>query len=265
MGTIIERFSSSMRSHSPLVWIIAINTGIFFVLRISAAVMNLSGHPELQETMLGYVEMPSSIEDFAHRPWTAVTYMFCQFDAMHIIMNMLILYWMGTLFAFTASNRRIMQLYIAGGLGGAALFLLWFAIMPPASETFLIGSSASVFAIMTAAAIKMPKTRVRLVLIGDVQLRWIVLTILALDLIIGTGGDNFGGHLAHLGGVIVGATYALSPAVRSKRKDIAKPLDSSFDDTATLDIILDKIRSSGYASLTADERRRLFEISSRIK
>ncbi|MDE5687270.1 MAG: rhomboid family intramembrane serine protease [Paramuribaculum sp.] len=265
MGTIIERIYRSLRSQSPLIWIIAVNTGIFFLLRIAAAVMNLSSHPELQETMLGYVEMPSSIEDFAHRPWTAVTYMFCQFDALHIIMNMLILYWIGTLFAFTASNRRVLQLYIAGGLGGAAVFLIWFAIISPVSATYLIGSSASVFAIMTAAAIKMPRTRVRLMLIGDVQLRWVVLTILALDLIIGTGGDNFGGHLAHLGGVAVGAAFTLLPSVRSRNKKIASSLDSSSDDTATLDIILDKIRSSGYASLTADERRRLFEISSRIK
>lgn len=264
MGAIIDRFGRMFRRHSSLIWIIAVNTTIFFVLRIAAAVMNLSGHTELQDTMLGYVEMPSAFGALAMRPWTVATYMFSQFDAMHIIMNMLILYWIGTMFAFTASSRRIWQLYVAGGLGGAALFLIWFAMVPSSAVTYLIGSSASVFAIMTATAIKMPRARVRLLLIGDVELRWIVVAILAIDLLIGTGGDNFGGHLAHLGGVVAGAAYALLP-LRSKRKAPVRPLDTQADDSRSLDIILDKIRSSGYASLTAEERRRLFEISSRIK
>lgn len=248
-------------------WLVGINLLIFVVLRLTAAILHLSGFDALQQSVLQWVELPGSPSALLSRPWTLVTYMFSQFEAWHLIFNMLMLFWIGQLFTLAYGSRRLILLYIVGGLAGAVVFIAACTLAPGLNgDMLLTGSSASVFAILTATAMLMPRAPINLVLLGEIQLRWVVISLIVIDLCLGAGGDNFGGHLAHLGGVATGIFYPYALkwlAVRKKKGH--RRVHSSQADTQNLDVILDKIKMSGYASLTQEERKRLFEISSRIK
>ncbi len=88
-----------------LIWIVGINIAAFLCLRIIAVVLNLSGNIHLQQPMLEWVALPATLERLASRPWTVLTYMFCQYEAQHLILNMLILYWAGSLYAGMAKTE----------------------------------------------------------------------------------------------------------------------------------------------------------------
>lgn len=281
-----------------LVWI---NIAVFVLLRITAIVCMFAGTPGFLEEVMRQVQLPSHLSTLATRPWTVITYMFSQYDVLHILFNLLWFYWFGTLFRMVSTPRQMLALYIYGGLGGAVMFLLAYNLIPTFAYThgWLIGSSASVIAIVTATAILMPDFRMHLLFIGSVSLKWIAIATIGLVLI-GVTGSNAGGEFAHIGGVIVGAWYGL---MMKRGQDITRPLNRLFDmfvngwhsitsirlrnktpkssykyqsssasspsinddDRAQLDEILDKIKKSGYAALTPEERKRLFDVSRRMK
>lgn len=307
----LRQLRRSFSASTMLMKIIWINIGVFVVLRLTAIGGIFSGNPDFINAVLGYVQLPSSPLTLLTRPWTLLTYMFAQYDLMHIVFNLLWLYWFGTLFMMIATPRQLLALYLLGGLGGALLFIAAYGCLPMFAMHYgmLIGSSASVIAIVTATAILMPDFRMNLLFIGSVSLKWIAIITIFLVLI-GVTGNNAGGEIAHIGGVAVGALYAL----RMKRgHDITAPFNRAFDrmanlwnsvtsaawsrsrsarpaqsprpataasshkqekqneptcsrsDREVLDSILDKIKKSGYAALTPEERQRLFDVSRKIK
>lgn len=267
---VIDKIAGFLRNGSALRLLVGSNVLMFLILRIGAVILHLGGNGHLQQPMLQWVELPASFMLLLHRPWTLFTYMFSQFDAWHLIFNMLMLYWIGHIFTFTSTSARLVILYISGGLVGATVFIFASLLAPGLNQNdFLIGSSASVFAIMTAAAVAMPKLPVNLLFFGEVQLRWIVIALIAVDLCLGAGGENIGGHIAHLGGVAAGLLYPYAVKLVNrlpKRKPVRKArVTSNINDVRNLDEILDKIKHSGYSSLTPDERKELFEISNHIK
>lgn len=297
----LRQLRRSFSTSTMLMKIIWVNIGVFVVLRLTAIGGIFSGNPDFINAVLGYVQLPSSPGVLLTRPWTLLTYMFAQYDLMHIVFNLLWFYWFGTLFRMVSTPRQMLALYIYGGLGGAVMFLLAYNLIPTFAYThgWLIGSSASVIAIVTATAILMPDFRMHLLFIGSVSLKWIAIATIGLVLI-GVTGSNAGGEFAHIGGVIVGAWYGL---MMKRGQDITRPLNRLFDmfvngwhsitsirlrnktpessykyqsssasspsidddDRAQLDEILDKIKKSGYAALTPEERKRLFDVSRRMK
>lgn len=169
----IRQMRRSFDGSTMLMKIIWINIGIFILLRVAAIVCMFAGCPDFINTIMSYVQLPSNPATLATRPWTIVTYMFAQYDVLHILFNLLWLYWFGTLFMMVATQRQLFALYILGGLGGALLFLVSYAVMPVFAfhNAMLIGSSASVIAIVTATAILMPDFRMHLLFIGSISLK----------------------------------------------------------------------------------------------
>lgn len=223
----LRQLGRNFNGSTMLMKLIWVNIGVFVALRLAAIVCVFSGNPGFLNHIMSYVQLPSNTLTLMTRPWTVVTYMFAQYDVLHILFNMLWFYWFGSLFMMVATSRQLFALYILGGLGGAALFLLSYATLPGLAwhSGVLIGSSASVIAIVTAAAILMPDVRIHLLLIGSISLKWIAIATIGLVLI-GVTGSNAGGEIAHIGGVIVGAVYAL----RMRRgHDITRPFNEVFD------------------------------------
>lgn len=279
----IDRLRTGFRESSTLMKVVWINVAVFVLLRLIAIVFVFSGHPEYIDKMLAQVELPSWPSVFISRPWTLVTYMFSQYDLLHVVFNMLWLYWFGTLFRMTASARHLLALYFCGGLAGAALFMVGYMVLPMFQSSYgsLIGSSAAVIAIVTAVAILMPHFKMHLLFIGSVSVKWIAIVTIVLVLI-GMTGSNAGGEIAHIGGVVAGVIYALwmkrgCPRIRlsmptRRRTSTATHAATgssggglSREERAELDAILDKIKKSGYPSLTPAERDRLFSVSRKIK
>lgn len=288
---VIDEMRSGFTRATMLMKIVWINVGVFVILRLMAIFGMFSATHGFIDFVLHWVEMPSRPALLLTRPWTPLTYMFAQYDLLHILFNMLWLYWFGTLFRMRCTARQMLALYIYGGLGGAVLFFAAYNLMPlfAGSTGWLIGSSASVMAIVTATAILIPDFRMNLFLIGSVSLKWIAIATIVLVLV-GISGNNAGGEIAHVGGILTGALFATR---LRKGRDITRPLNSLLDrcanlgrrsrtarrpapsassrpgmseaDRRELDIILEKIKKSGYSGLTPDERRRLFDLSRNIK
>ena len=287
MARVIDRSYMGGGRSSLLLWLIGINIAVFLALRIVSVAGNIGGHDEWLNGVLRWIELPGNMQLFVTRPWTAVTYMFTQYDVFHILFNMLWLYWFGELFLTLGTERRMAILYLYGGIAGAAFYGLTSLIIPTGAAGALIGSSAAVLAIVIATAIMMPDFKVGLLLFGPVSIKWIAIFTLIFDLA-GLGGNNMGGHISHIGGALAGVAYGLGmrsgyditrPAAAlgrlwkrlwySGRNKITRRQTNqsatSPKDVAELDSILDKIKRSGYGALTARERKTLFEISSRIK
>jgi hypothetical protein len=300
MATTIETALKRFASATMLMKIVVINIAVFLVLNIISIVMIFAGEESGRFIVEQWVAMPGNFGRLARHAWTPLSYMFSQIEPLHLIFNMLWLYWFGIVFQLMSTPKRMIGLYLLGGLGGAALYLLAVNTIPyfAGHGGLLIGSSASVIAIVTATAIMAPDYRMNLLFLGAVSLKWIAIVTIGIDLLSVTG-SNAGGHIAHLGGAVVGAIFALG---LKRGHDITAPLNSLIDaivnlfrrrpkvrparfrasgapsaprpkapsaasaaDQAELDNILDKIKKSGYSSLTADERARLFDVSRRIK
>lgn len=274
------------------VYIIVVLIGVFSVL------FNMGDG----NAVIKYVELPSSLPLLLHRPWTLLTYMFLHEQFTHILWNMIALYVFGRIFIDFYSLRHFVGTYIMGGLFGGIAFVLSYNLFPYfapyVGSSYLIGASASVLAIVVASAVRNPDYRINLLLIGSVKLSTFAIITVAISVLM-LSGNNAGGNFAHLGGALAGwlVAYMLNKGV-----DVTSVVNKPIDWIATLfkketyrrkpkpkfkysaggsrnadyeynarkkaseaevDRILEKIKKGGYASLTDDEKKRLFDASSK--
>ena len=225
---VIDDMRAGFARSSTLMKIVWVNIGIFVLLRIAAIVCVFSGKPDTINLILSQVELPSSVSTLLTRPWTLLTYMFAQYDLLHIVFNMLWLYWFGTMFRMVCNSRQLLVLYLYGGLAGGMLFIAGCNTLPLFHGNqygSLIGSSAAVIAIVTAVAILMPHFKMHMLFIGAVSVKWIAIATIVLVLI-GVTGSNAGGEIAHLGGVLTRALFAIR---LKKGSVITAPLAAIFD------------------------------------
>lgn len=300
---IIDDIRRTYKQSSMLMRIIFINIGVFLCLRVLAIIaffFNTSAPLWVQ-----WVELPSDLGLLLRRPWTLVTYMFAHYEILHILFNMLWLYWLGRIFMEYFSSKQLMGVYLLGGWAGAVIYLLAYNLLPQLGGTnaFLIGASASVFAVIVAAAVYAPDYKIGLLFFGEVALKWVVIVVIGLELVMTPSVESFGGSIPHLGGALMGALFAM----RIKQgRDITRPLNAAIDavvslfggrsitwpkfggsraqtpnqqgkqeearashrpaDTVSeeeLDGILAKIKVAGYDALTDEERDKLFKASRR--
>ena len=111
--------------------------------------------------------LPSDPLSFATHPWTLVTYMVAHFAPLHMLFNMLWLYWFGMMFADSGRDRALPWLYAGAGIAGGVFYLAASVISGHAPGTYLTGASAAVLGVMTATAMLMPSRSIGLFLIGD--------------------------------------------------------------------------------------------------
>ena len=165
---------------------------------------------------------------------------------------------------------------------------------PMTEYSFMLGASASVLAIVAATAYREPNYPIRLFLFGTIRLKYLALIVVGMDLLFITS-SNAGGHIAHLGGALAGLWFAAS---LSKGTDITSWINKFLDSIISLfsfkplkpkmkvhygtdkqkdynynarkkaqsdeiDRILDKLKKSGYESLTTEEKKSLFDASKR--
>jgi membrane associated rhomboid family serine protease len=219
------------------------------------------------------------------RPWGFVTYMFVHGDLMHILVNMLVLFFFGPPLEAKWGGREFTRFYFISGMGGVALSFLF---VPAA----VVGASAGVYGVMLAFAMNWPKVPIYVWGIFPVQARWLVAFLFVVSLVSAAGGSGGSvAHFAHLGGLASAFIYlkldwrpkqkidqmkksarvrrlAIVPRdedeeesvrvtpVLSTRKDERRLLDA-------VDQVLDKISATGMASLTTEEKRLLDEVSRR--
>lgn len=301
MGHIITDLKENFKRGNIYIQLIYINGGVFILtslLLVFLRLFNRSG-----ANILLYAEMPASLQNFMYQPWSIFTYMFMHADFLHILFNMLWLYWFGQLFLYFFSAKHLRGLYILGGICGAAIYMLSFNLFPFFSDSiehsYMLGASASVLAIVVATAYREPEYQVRLLLFGSIRLKYIALFMILSDLLFITS-ENAGGHIAHLGGALAGLWFAASlkkghdvtawinkildgfislftgNAFKTRKKpkmsvhynDNMRNKDYDYNaqkkaQNDEVDRILDKLKKSGYESLTTEEKKSLFDASKR--
>lgn len=256
--------------YSPVAVLIAVNTLVFLIVGLT----NLCFH--ISVTAWGALVGPFS--RWILSPWGLLTYMFLQSDVIHLLFNMLWLFSFYSIISRMGDSRVVWRLYIASGLGGGLLFLLYTTAFVDGTA-FLIGASASVLGAIAWCAVSYPTLPVNLFLFGEVRLIWIAAAAMLLCGI-APGMENPPSLLAHLGGLLTGGVYALiyrrrlvaprikiSKNVRRRTNNVRLQEKRGLkpSEQAEIDALLDRVRKSGYKSLGTKERARLFELSNRIK
>lgn len=192
--------------------------------------------------------------------WTPLTYMFTQNSAWDLIFGMLWLYFFSRVFMEIGSDRQLLISYFVGGIGGAVAYIMA-GLGNVISGSLLLGSSAAALGVITCAAFRAPKMRLVMMFFGAVEFRWIAAVAIGLSLLSFASG-NIGGGIAHIGGVIGGILSWMIIRRQSRFRFVIpkkhKPSEKSLDD------LLDKVKRSGYSSLTTEERRKLLEFSKKL-
>lgn len=261
-GGIGKGILNSFKKGSSLTRLIYINCGLFLALNITYVFFLLAGHGSLfYQTLSEWLGVPADLEYLLYRPWTLVTYMFTQFGFIHLLFNMLWLYWFGSLFLNHFTQGQLTKVYLGGGLAGAALFIAAYNTLPYFDQltrlsSWAIGASASVMAIVFAVCTYLPQYKVYIFLIGPVKLIYLAIFTAGIDLLSIQYG-NAGGHIAHLGGALYGWLFIL--CIRKKIRVKCKKKVSDTNKRDSVNRVLDKISKSGYESLTREEKEILFK------
>lgn len=291
----ITNLKDNFRRGDIVTKLLYINVGVFLLVSLVGIVCTLFKVPPTP--WANYLELPAWVLVLVRQPWSLLTYMFMHANLLHILFNMLWLLWFGRLFLSFFSAKHLRGLYILGGLFGGLMYVLAYNVFPYFEEavfhSYLLGASASVLAIVVATAVRAPEYPVQFMFIGMVRLKYVALFMVAFDLLFMTSG-NAGGHIAHLGGALAGWWFASGlssghdatkwingvldwvdrgwkPTARKPKMKVHysdKQKDYDFnarkkERAAEVDRILDKLRKSGYGSLTEEEKKQLFEASRR--
>jgi membrane associated rhomboid family serine protease len=293
--SVIDEIKHSFKTGSILTKLIYVNLGVFVMVKLVQVMFFLFTAGDVGTYLIiDWLAVPAMLPDLLSRPWTIFTYMFLHEGFLHILFNILWLYWFGRIFLEFLDGKKLFGIYILGGLAGAALYILSFNLFPAFAQILpvsrALGASAAVLAIVISISVYVPNYTITLLFIGPVRLKYIAVFMVVLD-IISIAGANPGGHIAHLGGAlfgwfyirqyrrgidltkgITGATGIISSLFRpkSKLKVEYKKSATDFDYNKQkaerqqiIDGILDKISKSGYDSLTKEEKEILFRTSNR--
>lgn len=296
MASIITDLKENFRKGNLCIRLIYLNVAVFAVGGIAEVAARLFNHSLLP--LFRWLEMPASVEQLALQPWSVLTYMFLHGGVLHLLFNMLWLYWFGNLFLQLFTTRHLRGVYLLGGICAALLYLAAFHIFPYyrglAEGAYMLGASGAVLAVVTATAYREPNYPIRLLLLGTLRLKYLALLVILFDMLMLTS-SNGGGHVAHLGGAATGLAFAYGlqrghdltrwlnklldgvdslftprphkPKMKVQRGGRRPGEEAPHNPNATsreeIDRILDKLKKSGYESLSQAEKHALFNASKR--
>jgi len=289
IGDDIKRTFSKGNSLTKLIYI---NIAVFLIISLVSVIGYLLNNQTISVKTLNLFSVPSSVSALLLRPWAILTYMFTHKDILHILFNMLWLYWFGLIFLEYLDQKKLVAVYLSGGISGAFVYIVSFNVFPVFSqvvaESVAIGASASVMAVVVAIAVYVPDYSVNLFLLGRIKIKYVALVIFILTSVLDFS-VNSGGKLAHIGGGLFGYIYTVN---LRRGRDLGKGINRIIDFFATLfkprrkmrvtykkrttdyeynkarvdhqekiNKILDKISKGGYDSLTKEEKDLLFHES----
>lgn len=289
--------------------IIIANIAVFVFFKliwIALRIGNAWQDTPLYDSIMHFFMISSDWKHNLTHPWVLITTMFLHEGFLHILFNMLFMYWFGRIVGDFIGNRRILPLYLLGGIMGNILYFASINLLPYGGDGvhYALGASAAVVAITVAAGVIAPDYSMRLLFIGDIKLKYIVAFLVFMYLLGMAGNINTGGHFAHIGGAIMGGIFIWQlrqgndlsipvnnlltsiqeffrsitgnksrngPRVVYRNTAKTRKSRNSRGDATTdeedlshqeqLDAILDKIKKSGYESLSSEEKEFLFNAS----
>lgn len=300
--SIWDDFQYSLRAGNMVTKLVVVNFAVFVTLKLIYLILSLftMGNAQgMYETVLENLWLYADLRDLVFHFWGILTHMFLHDSFWHLVNNMIGLYLFGRIVSDLIGDRRILPIYLFGGLAGALVYVVT-AQFYLGVGSYALGASAAVMALGGAALILAPDYRVHLLFLGAVKVKYVVLLLVLLDLVGIAGTYPAGGHAAHIAGFAMGCffvfqlrdgrdwavpvnnvyawlggLFSAKPRPKFQRpkhapkmtatfggaKGSAKSdsLDHSFQEK--LDTILDKIKAQGYESLNQAEKDFLYEAS----
>ncbi len=291
---LVEELQFQLRHGSVTTKLIFANVFVFIIIQLITVTYRLLLFDTNWSIADVIFTLDTNILGFIIKPWGIFTSIFSHFDLLHLLFNMLFLYFSGQFFESIFNGKRLLYTYIFGGITGGLLEILSHFVFPAMQEShnIVVGASGSVMAIFTALAFYSPHTKVNLFGVFPVRIYFIAIFFLLKDLI-GLGSDDNIAHFAHLGGAIFGLIsiqnmysknniinilYRLfgninkffsfnkpkTPKFTTTRGGFKKDEDYNLEKKKRqekTDAILDKISKAGYESLTKEEKDFLFNQS----
>ena len=157
---------------------------------------------------LNWLQLSPNLLTFIKRPWSLITYSFVHSGFFHLLWNMVLLYYAGRLLLNLFPDRIFINNYFLGVISGGLIFISSYSIFPVFEGNYppLIGASAGVMAVFIFICTYTPNQEIRFFFI-KLKLKHTGLAFFFLDIIQIPYG-NAGGHLAHVGGAVLGFFYA---------------------------------------------------------
>ena len=241
-----------------------------------------------------YVSLSSNSINLFWKPWSVLSYAFFHSGIIHLLMNMLMLFYAGRLFTTFFTQKQFLGIYILGAIFSGIVYILGYTFLPALMNvnTDMVGASGAIMTVLIATVTYQPFMEVRLFGVWKLPLWQIAFLFLFIDMI-QLPMNNTGGHIAHLGGALFGFIYIkflvngtdlsnivstvidffvnlFQPSKKSPFKKVhvnpKKPYTKSTSKIVVkdksqqqIDEILDKISQSGYDALTAEEKEFLFK------
>lgn len=265
--------------------LIYINIGVFILTLLFTVIFGL--YKNDASFIVEWFALEYNFSTLLTKPWSIISYGFLHAGFLHIIFNLIALYFIGDLFIEYFTQKQLLHFYVLGTLSGGILFILshnYFPLFEGGTQP-LVGASAGISAIFIGLATYMPNYQLKIRFIGFVKLWYLAAIWIGLD-ILGLIGGNAGGHFAHLGGALFGFLYInqasntniklwdnltslyknffsskekpLKTVYKSKKRTTSSNKNTSLTQQQ-IDTILEKISKSGYDSLTATEKEFLFK------
>ena len=261
--------------------LIYVNIAVFVATLLTSVIQGL--YEGQINWLVEWFSLDDDLNSLLKKPWSIISYGFLHADFLHILMNLLVLYYIGNLFLEYFTQKQLLSFYILGTLFGGILYIFSQNYFPlfEGKSSLLVGASAGISAIFIGIATYIPNYQLKIRFIGFVKLWHLAAIWIGLD-VIGLIGANAGGHFAHLGGALFGFLYVnkasnkdikifdkIASIFKIKKKSPLKTVHKSKVKKKTstsnnltqqqIDAILDKISKSGYDTLTKSEKEFLFK------
>ena len=236
----------------------------------------------------GYCEMVTS-KVLHGQIWRLVTSQYLHAGQMHIIFNMIGLYFLGKGLESKWGNKKLFVIYTISGICGNLLLMAagivgWISPNVPA-----VGASGCILGLLGAAAVLFPHAEVYVYMLFPVKIRTAAIVFgLMYAYNIYARGRNFGGDLCHVAGLVFGAwwawkgerwwaTHHFTPRARRAatpgrsvwsgvgRGAWRRKVERRATDEEAVDRILAKVREGGINTLTEQEKRTLLDATERLR
>lgn len=288
--TILEDLKLQYKMGGIPIRLVFWNLLLFIIPEIVFGVLKLI---KVEIPYINYVSVSSAVVDLTWKPWSIVTYAFFHSRLLHLIFNMLMLYFVGRLFITFFTQKQLLGVYLLGAVFSGAIFIISYELLPflLSNSTQMVGASGAIMAILFATTFYQPYMEIRLFGVFKMRL-WHIAAIILISDLIQLPLNNTGGHLAHIAGAFFGYIYIV---LLKRGTDLTTGINSVLDFIANMfnkkggtkfrkvyvnpkkqpekreskivtkdktqqqiDEILDKISKSGYDSLTKEEKEFLF-------
>ncbi len=249
---------------SVLPWIIGFNVAVYVLNVMSEGTVN------------AWLRLDPRFLTSRFEIWRLLSYGFCHANTGHIFFNMYALWLFGKFVEPIFGAREFLTFYLTGILAAAVGFLIFAAVKQQPMSS--VGASGGVMAVTILAAMHFPRMEVLLMLVLPIQLRYLAIGVVLIDVLGVVEQRSNVANAAHLGGAAFGflygrmgwrltgwfgrwrSTFRRKPDVRIFHPEPDQPGDVVPEET--VDRLLKKISEQGESSLT-DHERELLALASR--